>query len=129
MYQFPLANEAIKLLEQRKQHPVVLTNVFPRGQNLSYISSNTANMQGGNQNAPTVDQSYINMVKSYAFISTRMKYYDIPNSSLKNKEGVDPLIIEKPMVETMPCMPKGTYKRALHNPNAKIAPNYFFVED
>jgi len=56
------------------------------------------------------------MVRSDAFVSTPLKFYDIPESSLKNKEGVDPLVIEKLVVETMPRMSKGNYKRALHNP-------------
>ena len=54
------------------------------------------------------------MFKLDAFVSTRTKYYGIPESSLKNKETVDPLVIEKLMVETIPRIPKGTYKRALH---------------
>jgi len=29
----------------------------------------------------------------------------------------------------MPHVPKGTYKRALHNPNSMVAPNYSIVED
>jgi len=69
------------------------------------------------------------MVKSDEFVSTQTKYYSIPESSLRNKEGVDPLVIEKPVVETMPRMSKGAYKRVLHNPNAIVAPNYFVVED
>jgi len=68
------------------------------------------------------------MVKSYAFISTHTKDYGIPKYSLKNKETVDPLVIEKPVVETIPRMSKGTYKRELHNPNARAAPNYSVVE-
>lgn len=69
------------------------------------------------------------MVKSDACVSTRKKYYSIPESSLKNKEGVNPFMIEKPVVETMPRMLKGTYNRALHNPNAIVSPNYYVVED
>lgn len=103
-------------------------NPFPQGINLASASSNIGNVQGGNQKAPT-NQSYISMVKSYAFVSTRMKEYSIHESSLKNKEGFEPLVIEKPMVENMPHMLKGTYKRELHNPNARATPNYSIVDD
>jgi len=90
-----------------------LTNPFPQGQNLA-SASNTGNMKEGNQNAPATDQLYINMANLDAFVSTQTKYNNILESSLKNQEGVDPLVIEKPVVETIPRMLKGTYKRALH---------------
>ena len=43
-------------------------------------------------------------------------------------ETSNPLTIEKP-VETMPKIPKGVFKKTLHNPNARAASNYSVVED
>ena len=43
-------------------------------------------------------------------------------------ENSNPLTIEKP-VEPMPKIPKGVFKKTLHNPNARAAANYFVVED
>ena len=43
-------------------------------------------------------------------------------------ETSNPLIIEKP-AETMPKIPKGVFKKTLHNPNARVASNYSVVED
>jgi len=69
------------------------------------------------------------MVNFDAFISSRTKYYGTFDSSSKNKEGIDPIINEKSVVETIPRMPKGMFKKALHHPNARAAPNYSVVED
>jgi hypothetical protein len=40
-----------------------------------------------------------------------------------------PLQIEKTMGETMTCIPKGAFKKASHNPNARATQNYSVVED
>jgi hypothetical protein len=40
-----------------------------------------------------------------------------------------PLHIEKTLGETMTCIPKGTFKKASHNPNARAAQNYSVVEN
>ena len=37
-------------------------------------------------------------------------------------------MIEKP-VEIIPKIPKGVFKKTLHNPNARVVANYFVVED
>ena len=42
-------------------------------------------------------------------------------------ETSNPLIIEKP-TKTMPKIPKGVFKKALHNPNARTTTNYSVVE-
>ena len=42
-------------------------------------------------------------------------------------ETSNPLTIEKP-AETMPKIPKGVFKKTLHNPNARVASNYSVVE-
>ena len=43
-------------------------------------------------------------------------------------ETSNPLTIEK-SVETMPKIPKGVFKKALHNPNTRVTGNYSVVED
>ena len=43
-------------------------------------------------------------------------------------ETSNPLTIEKP-AETMTKIPKGVFKKTLHNPNARAASNYSVVED
>ena len=43
-------------------------------------------------------------------------------------ETSNPLTIEKP-AEPMTKIPKGVFKKTLHNPNARDAANYFVVED
>ena len=42
-------------------------------------------------------------------------------------ETSNPLTIGKP-VEHMPKIPKGVFKKTLHNPNPRAAANYFVVE-
>ena len=42
-------------------------------------------------------------------------------------ETSNPLTIEKPF-ETMPKIPKGVFKKALQNPNARAVANYSVVE-
>jgi hypothetical protein len=116
-----------------QQQPVVLTNAFQHGQNLTQASAST---EGGSQgpspssNNPTSVNVY--MVKSDYFISTREHDYSKPSASEKGKE-VElpslPLQIEKTLGETMTRIPKGTFKKASHNPNARAAQNYSMVED
>ena len=43
-------------------------------------------------------------------------------------ESSTPLTIEK-LVELMPKIPKGVFKKTLHNPNDRVVANYFVVED
>jgi hypothetical protein len=72
------------------------------------------------------------MVKNDAFITTRAHDYSKPSASEKGKEVEIPslpLQIEKTLGETMTRIPKGAFKRASHNPNARAAQNYSVVED
>jgi hypothetical protein len=72
------------------------------------------------------------MVRGDAFITTRAHNYSKPNGSEKGKEvnlPSLPLQIEKTLGETMTCIPKGAFKKASHNPNARAAQNYSVVED
>jgi hypothetical protein len=72
------------------------------------------------------------MMKSDAFIATRAHDYSNPSASDKGKEAEIPslpLQIEKTLGETMTHIPKGAFKRASHNPNARATQNYSVVED
>jgi hypothetical protein len=63
---------------------------------------------------------------------TRVHSYRMLETSEKGKEAVNPYVplhIEKTMGETMTCIPKGAFKKAFHNPNARAAQNYSVVED
>jgi hypothetical protein len=93
-------------------------------------------MDGGNQETcpPLNNPASMNvyMVRGDAFISTRAHDYNKPSTSEKGKEAnlpSLPLQIEKTLGETMTHIPKGTFKKASHNPNARAAQNYSVVED
>jgi hypothetical protein len=127
----PRLAEAQKLLAQ--QQPVVLTNPFPHGKNLTQASSS---MDGGSQGPPpsSSNPSSVNvyMLKGDAHIATRTHDYGMPNTSEKGKEAENPplpLQIEKTLGETMTHIPKGAFKKASHNPNARATQNYSVVED
>jgi hypothetical protein len=127
----PQLAEAQKFVTQQQQ--AVLTNPFQHGQNLTQAS---ANMEGGSQEtcSPPNNPSSANiyMVRGDAFISTRAHDYSKPSASEKGKEAdlpSLPLQIEKMLGETMTRIPKGAFKKASHNPNARAAQNYSMVED
>jgi hypothetical protein len=72
------------------------------------------------------------MVRGDAFITTRVHDYSKPSTFEKGKEAKIPslpLYIEKMLGETMTHIPKGAFKKASHNPNARAAHNYSMVED
>jgi hypothetical protein len=72
------------------------------------------------------------MVRGDAFILTRAHNYSKPSAFEKGKEAnlpSLPLQIEKTLGETMTRIPKGAFKKASHNPNARAAHNYYVVED
>jgi hypothetical protein len=72
------------------------------------------------------------MMKGNVDIETRTHDYGMPSTSEKSKEAKNPslpLQIEKTLGETMTCIPKGAFKKASHNPNARAAQNYSVVED
>jgi hypothetical protein len=128
---FPQLTEAQTLLVQ--QQPIVLTNPFPHGKNLTQASSST---DGGSQGPPpsSSNPSSMNayMMKGDAHIETREHDYEIPNTSDKGKEAENPplpLHIEKTLGETMTHIPKGVFKKSSHNPNARAAQHYSVVED
>ena len=84
-------------------------------------------MAGGTPNA--LDPNYINMVRSQTLLHTRNKNYE--TKALEKGKSIgetsNSLTIEKP-AETMPKIPKGVFKKTLHNLNARAATNYSIVE-
>jgi hypothetical protein len=115
-----------------QQHPVVLTNPFQHGKNLTQASAST---EGGSQgpspysNNPTSTNVY--MVKSNYFISTRVHDYSKPSTSENHKEAELPslpLQIENTLGETMTLIPKGAFKKSSHNPNERASQSYSMVE-
>jgi hypothetical protein len=127
----PRLGEAQKFLAQ--QQPVVLTNPFPHGKNLTQASSN---VDGGSQGPPSSSSnpstSNVYMLKGDAHIATRAHDYGMPSTSEKGKEVENPYVplqIEKTLGETMTHIPKGAFKKASHNPNARATQNYSVVED
>ena len=52
---------------------------------------------------------------------------EAPKKGKSIGETSNPPMIEKP-VETMPKIPKGVFKKTLHNPNDRAAANYSVVE-
>ena len=114
--------QAQKLL--KAQQPTVLKDPFPQGQN----SASASTVVGDSQTAP--DPNYINMVRSSTLLQTRNNNYENETDE-KGKAVVEtshPLTIEKP-TEIMPKIPKGVFKKTLHNPNDRAASNYSVVED
>ena len=69
------------------------------------------------------------MVRSQTLLQTRNKNYETeaPEKGKSIGETYNLLTIEK-TVETMPKIPKGVFKKALDNPNARAIANYFVVE-
>ena len=119
----PRLAEAQKFFTQQQQ--AVLTNPFQHGKNLTQASTST---EGGSQgpspssNNPTSVNVY--MMKGDDFISTRVHDYSKPSTFEKGKEAELPslpLHIEKTFGETMTGIPKGAFKKASHNPNARAA--------
>jgi hypothetical protein len=127
----PRLTKAQKFVTQQQQ--AVLTNPFQHGKNLTQASTSA---EGGSQEAcpPPNNSSSANvyMVRGDALITTRAHNYNKPSASEKGKEAELPslpLQIEKTLGETMTRIPKGAFKKASHNPNARAAENYSMVED
>jgi hypothetical protein len=119
----PRLAEAQKLLVQ--QQPVVLTNPFPQGKNMAQASTSMSTT-GGSQGPPTPTNNNpttnIYMMNVEAHLATRARDYGMPKSSEKGKEATNPstpLQIEKAVGEMMTHIPKGVFKKASHNPNAR----------
>jgi hypothetical protein len=116
-----------------QQQEAVLTNPFQHGQNLTQACTSA---ERGSQETfhPANNSSSTNvyMVRGDAFITTRAHDYSKPSASEKGKEAdlpSLPLQIEKTLGETMTHIPKGAFKKASHNPNARASQNYSVVED
>jgi ribosomal protein L44E len=130
-HQCPRLAEAQNFVTQ--QQPVVLTNPFQHGQNLTQASTSA---EGGSQGpypySNNLASKNVYMMKGDAFISTRVDDYSKLRTFEKGKEvelPYLPLYIEKTLGETMTCIPKGMFKKSSHNPNERVAQNYSMVED
>jgi hypothetical protein len=111
----------------------VLTNPFQHGQNLTQDSTSTeGGSQGPSSSSNNPSSTNVYMMKGDSFISTRAHDYNKPSTFEKGKE-VElpslPLQIENNLGKTMTHIPKGTFKKDSHNPNARAAHNYSVVED
>jgi hypothetical protein len=102
----------------------MLTNPFQHGKNLTQASTSA---EGGSQETylPPNNSSSTNiyMVRGDALITTRVHDYSKPSTSEKGKYAEIPslrLQIEKTLGEIMTCIPKGAFKKASHNPNARV---------
>jgi hypothetical protein len=111
----------------------VLTNPSPHGKILTQASSS---VDGGSQGPPPSSSNpstaNVYMLKGDAHITTRAHDYIMPNTAEKGKEVKNlyaPLQIEKMMGKTMTRIPKGAFKKASHNPYARVVQNYYVVED
>ena len=70
------------------------------------------------------------MMGSNVNVTTRSRDYgEAETSKDKTVPGGNDLHIERPPVETIPRIPKGSVKRATINPNARATQNYSIVED
>jgi hypothetical protein len=72
------------------------------------------------------------MMKGSIDIMTRTHDYGMPSTSEKSKEAENPALplqIENMLGEILTRIPKGAFKKASHNPNARATQNYYVVED
>jgi hypothetical protein len=126
----PRLAEAQKFVTHQQQ--AMLTNPFQHGKILTQASTSA---EGGSQETyPPPNNSssaYVYMVRGDALITTRVHDYSKTSASEKGKEAELPslpLQIEKTSGEMMTHIPKGAFKKASHNPNARAAQNYSVVE-
>jgi hypothetical protein len=92
-------------------------------------ASTSSSMEGGSQGPPATTSNNpttnIYMMNVEANIATRARDYRMSESVEKGKEATNPptpLQIEKMAGETMTHIPKGAFKKASHNPNARASP-------
>jgi hypothetical protein len=117
----PWLAEAQKFITH--QQPVVLTNPFQHGKNLTQASTSVEGVSQGpspSLNNPTSANVY--MMKGDSFISTRAHDYSKPITFEKGNEAEIPslhLQIEKTLGETTKHIQKGVFKNYSDNPNAR----------
>jgi hypothetical protein len=129
--QCPRLVEAQKFVTQ--QQPVVLMNPFQHGQNLTQASTSAeGGSQGPSPSSNNPASANVYMMKGDAFLSIRAHDYSKTSTSKKGKEDEIPslpLQIDRTLGKTMTRIPKGTFKKASQNPNARAAQNCSVVED
>ena len=120
---YPKIQDAHRLLGQQgaSSSQAVLTNPFPQGQQLlAGASSNLGTSSGGSQEGEK--SSKVFMMGSNVHVATRSRDYGEAKTS---KEKTAPrntnLHIERPLIETIPRIPKGSAKRVTINPNTRAA--------
>jgi hypothetical protein len=90
-------------------------------------ASTSTSTEGGSQGPPPTNNNpttNIYMMNVEAHLETRARDYEMPESTEKGKEATNPsnpLQIEKALGETMTHIPKGVFKKASHNPNARVS--------
>jgi hypothetical protein len=108
-------------------------NPFPHGHNLAQASSSTEGAGQGPTPSPSNSSSVnVYMMKGSIDITTRTRDYGMPNTFEKGKDAENPslpLHIENMLGEKMTRIPKGAFKKASQNPNARATQNYSVVDD
>jgi hypothetical protein len=110
-------------------------NPFPQGKNMAQALASTSAAEGSQgPPMPTNNNLVMNiyMMNVEAHLSTRTRDYRMLESFKKGKDATNPsnpLQIERAVGEPMARIPKGVFKKASHNPNAKATHNYSVVED
>jgi hypothetical protein len=130
-HQCPRLAETQKFVS--KQQPVVLMNPFQHEKNLTQASTSVEGVsQGPSPSLNNPASTNVYMMKGDALILTKAHEYSKPSTFEKGKEAKIPslpLQIKKNLGETMNFIPKGVFKKASHNPNARVTQNYYVVED
>ena len=106
-----------------------LTNPFPQGQQmLASANANTGTPMGGNHEGENPSNVYI-MISHVDVATISNDYAELESFKAKVAPDVPkPLHIERPIVEPIPRIPKGSVKRSMINPYAKATQNYSIIE-
>jgi len=107
-----------------------MTNPFPQGQQLLVgANSNAGTFVGDNQEGENSSNVYM-MISHIGIAMGACDHSESETSKAKYvPETTEPLHIERPSIESIPRIPKGSTKRSTINPNARAAQNYSIVED
>ena len=95
---------------------------------LAGASSNPGTSSGGSQEGEK-SSNVFKMGANVHVATWSRDYGEAENSKDKTVPGNTDLHIERPPVETIPRIPKGSAKRMTINPNARATQNYSIVED
>ena len=115
-------DQAQKLL--KAQQPAVLKDPFPQGQN----SASASNVAGAPKLPLTQTISTWLDLRLCCRQGTKIMRLTPSEKGKAIGETSNPLTIDKP-AKTMSKIPKGVFKKTLHNPNARASSNYSVVEE